>query len=93
MAGKWEREVVLAVWKEGGWVGPTRIATLVRGTPGVHSSWASPICQRLVRQGILRRNHRGHYQVVRGQALNDMLDGKQSTPEATREGGRKDGEA
>lgn len=28
-----------------------------------HSCWASPICLRLVRKGVLIRNDRGHYKL------------------------------
>lgn len=28
-----------------------------------HSSWASPICLRLVKKGLLLRNDKGHYKL------------------------------
>lgn len=30
-----------------------------------HSSWASPICLRLVEMGFIERNQHGHYRVKR----------------------------
>lgn len=29
-----------------------------------HSSWASPICLRLVKKGLLLRNDKGHYKLA-----------------------------
>jgi len=52
------------------WVSPTVIGEVVGGLmlPGYsgglrHSSWASPICLRLVRFGLLERNTKGHYRI------------------------------
>jgi len=49
------------------WASPTDIAMAIGGytASGLmrHSSWASPTCLSLVRQGILERNDKGHYRV------------------------------
>lgn len=57
---------------EGAWTSPTMIGEIVGGRtlPGYsdrlrHSSWASPICLRLVRFGFLERNEKGHYRILR----------------------------
>ena len=62
MAGKWDAGV-LGVLQGRDWTSPTTIAYLVRNRSGVHSSWASPICLRLVKAGKLERNERGHYRI------------------------------
>lgn len=57
--------------RAGLWVSPTQIGAEVGGMVGEgsvkphlrHSSWASPICLRLVRFGLLQRNYEGHYRV------------------------------
>lgn len=56
---------------EDGWIPPTQIGEMVGGgmLPGYSgglrgSSWASPICKRLVRFGLLERNDKGHYRVL-----------------------------
>lgn len=28
-----------------------------------HSSWASPVCKRLVEKGLVERNEKGHYRI------------------------------
>ncbi|HKI53910.1 MAG TPA: hypothetical protein VJ987_07275 [Anaerolineales bacterium] len=43
-----------------GYVSPTEIGRVVGGN-GRHSAWASPICKRLVRKGLAKRNERGWY--------------------------------
>lgn len=30
-----------------------------------HSSWASPVCKRLVEKGVLIRNPKGHYKLTK----------------------------
>ena len=49
-------------------VSPTEIAHSVGGETrsGVqrHSSWSSPICKRLVKLGMLERDHRGWYRPI-----------------------------
>jgi len=42
-----------------GWVSPTQIGKA--WGPGYHSAWASPYCKKLVKEGLLLRNRRGHY--------------------------------
>lgn len=42
------------------WVPPTEIGCELMG-PGYHSSWASPICKKLVGMGLANRNKKGHY--------------------------------
>jgi len=37
-----------------------------RGKEGIyHSSWASPKCKKLVEMGLLERNEKGHYRIVK----------------------------
>ena len=56
----------------GVWISPTDIGQIVGGMTGEdslkprlrRSSWASPICKRLVRFGLLERNASGHYRII-----------------------------
>ncbi len=50
------------------WVSPTQIGAIVGGNGYFYgtivtrgSSWASPICKRLVNKGLLQRNDKGWY--------------------------------
>lgn len=54
--------------RAGDWVSPTNIGQKVGGRmlDSIElrgASWASPICLRLVRFGVLQRNYEGHYRV------------------------------
>lgn len=42
------------------WVPPTEIGEELMGI-GYHSSWASPICKKLVAFKLAVRNEKGHY--------------------------------
>lgn len=49
------------------WTSPTEIGneySYYLGVPGYHSSWASPKCLSLVKEGLLERNKRGWYKLV-----------------------------
>ena len=45
------------------YVSPTEIGRGVMG-PGYHSSWASPICKKLVSLGFLERSVKGAYRLL-----------------------------
>lgn len=53
--------------KSPAWVSPTEIGYEVGGLTKIgsqrHSAWASPICKRLVQDGCVVRNSRGHYRL------------------------------
>lgn len=59
----------LKVW-HGIWVAPTLIGHEVGGRTHSsrrrHSSWASPICKRLVELGLVERNDNGYYRYKQG---------------------------
>ena len=66
--GKSEEAVLDYLKKQEGYVSPTSIGRVVggytsRGLPR-HSSWASPICKRLVNRGLVQRNEKGWYQYI-----------------------------
>lgn len=44
-------------------VSPTDIGHAVGGWPR-HSSWASPICKRLVERQLVERTDKGHYRAI-----------------------------
>jgi len=54
-------------------VSPTKIARLLHPNTGRYSSWASPICKRLVDLGGLERNEKGHYRVKPSVIIGDKL--------------------
>ena len=64
---------VLEYLKDMGYVSPTEIGNNVGGyvvnsdTSGYkqlrHSAWASPICLRMVRKGLLKRSDKGWYKI------------------------------
>lgn len=60
-------EWIIAYLKDKDYVSPSVIGlehARTFGYRGVHHScWASPICLRLVRKGVLIRNDRGHYKL------------------------------
>jgi hypothetical protein len=61
-------EYLKSIYLMGGdWISPTRIGVTLRG-PNHHSAWASPICKRLVTKGLIERNEKGHYRIVRYEA-------------------------
>lgn len=45
------------------WTSPTQIGREVGGQ-GRHSAWASPMCLRMVGEGLLERNEAGHYRLT-----------------------------
>jgi DNA-binding IclR family transcriptional regulator len=45
------------------WISPTQIGNKLRPSRMSHSSWASPICKRLVNKGLLERNEKGWYRL------------------------------
>lgn len=45
------------------WISPTEIGREVGGF-GKHSSYGSPICKEMVKQGLVERNDRGHYRLL-----------------------------
>ena len=49
----------LAIKSGKDWVSPTEIGGLFGG----HSSVGSPLCKRMVKDGILIRNEKGHYKL------------------------------
>jgi len=57
-----ERAVMLLLTRPGvGWMSPTQIATALHPQTGRASSWASPVCKRPVKRGLVIRNERGWY--------------------------------
>lgn len=51
------------------WTSPTEIGRNVGGYGSTgrirHSSWASPICKRLVELGLVERSAKGHYRAIK----------------------------
>ena len=45
------------------WTSPTELGRVLWGK-GHHSSSASPVCLRLVKEGKLERNTKGHYRIA-----------------------------
>lgn len=45
------------------WTSPTNIAKKLFPNTNRHSSWASPICLKLVKKGYLLRNNEGWYRI------------------------------
>ena len=58
---------VLDYLKGKDYVSPTEIGYAHTHASGItgehHSAWASPICLRLVKKGLLLRNEKGHYKL------------------------------
>ena len=69
MKGLTERDVRVLSFLRGksktaeGFISPTRIAQEVQ-SPKHHSAWASPICLKLTKMGLIMRNSNGHYQAI-----------------------------
>ena len=57
------QEEVLEYLRGKDWTSPTVISGAVWGGRH-HSASASPVCLRLVKKGLLKRNNRGHYRTV-----------------------------
>ena len=45
------------------WISPTEIGVMVGGI-GNHSAFGSPICKKMVEQGLAKRNNKGHYCLI-----------------------------
>jgi hypothetical protein len=45
------------------WISPTIIGGSCGPNPNSHSAWASPICLRMVKKGLLKRNKKGWYKL------------------------------
>lgn len=62
-------EWVIGYLKGKDYVSPTIIGCAYAATFGFsrtcHSRWASPICLRLVKKGLLLRNEKGHYKLTK----------------------------
>lgn len=59
-------------------ISPTQIGRVVGGkVRGIyrHSSWASPICKRLVKKGLVMRSEQGWYKAI---LPNNQIDNSQS---------------
>jgi hypothetical protein len=54
-----EERILEYLLEKGEWVSPTEIGKMVGGGKW-HSAWASPICLRLVRRGLLMLDKKGH---------------------------------
>lgn len=54
--------LIINYLKEKNYISPTEIGNKL-GPIGSHFSWASPICLRLVKKGLLIRNLKGHYKL------------------------------
>lgn len=63
-----EQKVLAFLEEVGDFVSPTKIGLAVGGkTSGGlhrHSAWASPICKRLLKNGLVTRNEKGWYKYV-----------------------------
>ena len=57
-----KNEAIVAAYLKGfdEFMSPTEIAQKLMSSAH-HSAWASPICLRLVKKGLLERNKKGHY--------------------------------
>lgn len=58
-----EHDVLTYLQSQGVWASPTEIGEKVGGG-NRHSAWASPICLRLVKLGLVRRHTCGWYRVI-----------------------------
>jgi hypothetical protein len=70
-------------------ISPTEIGNKVGGS-GRHSAWASPICKRLVKHGIIFRSAKGHYYFDPMRCLADArMTFKTTAPQQAGEGSDK----
>jgi len=57
----YQSEILMYLKDKEGFISPTEIASKVGHYHS--SSWASPKCLNLVKQGLLIRNNKGHYAI------------------------------